>query len=308
MSTPIKIVIAGIGGVGGYFGGLLAKKYADSETVEIVFVARGEHLQAIQQKGLQVNKGDYNFIAKPHLATANPSDIGIVTYVIVCTKNYDLAEMIAQLAPCIDQQTIIVPLLNGIDGVEVIQSLLPHNLVTYGCAYIVSAIQAPGIVANMGNRQEIYFGLQNQSDERLVTLEKLLKDANIEATHSTNILKVIWEKFIFLSCIATATSYFNQTVGQLLEENNATLTAMIDEVTAIALKKGIDVSPEMKAKAMQHYKTLPYDATSSMHRDYLNFKPQTELNSLTGYVVRQAAQLNVETPIFNSTYTYLLNK
>jgi len=306
MSDKIKILIAGIGGVGGYFGGLLAKAYAGVENMEIYFLARGEHLEKIRNNGLKVIKGEVNFTARPFLATANTSEIGAVDYVVISTKNYDLEDIINQLKPCIANNTTILPLLNGVEAVQKIRSAFPNNLVPAGCAYIVAAIKEPGVVENMGNRQEIHFGLEGKSDKRLTKLEDIFKAAGIEATLSQEIAKVIWEKFIFLSCIATATSYFDKTIGKLLKEHLSTLTELLNEVTAIALKKGIKLDSTIKAKAIEHYTALPADATSSMHRDYLNHKPHTELSSLTGYVVRKAEKLHLKTPIFNKAYLALL--
>jgi 2-dehydropantoate 2-reductase len=121
MTTQLKIVIAGIGGVGGYFGGLLARAYAGNDDIEVHFIARGAHLKKIQDHGLTVIKGDVDFIAKPFLATDHLTEIGIADYIIICTKSYDLAEMLNQLAPCIGTKTVLLPLLNGVEAVEKIR-------------------------------------------------------------------------------------------------------------------------------------------------------------------------------------------
>lgn len=308
MVEKTKIVVAGIGGVGGYFGGLLAKAYENSKGVEIYFIARGAHLKQIQEHGLKVIKGGDEFVARPHLATNDSHDIGTADYIIICTKNYDMEEILGQLKPCIGQHTAIVPLLNGVEAVEKIKVHLTHHLVAHGCTYIVSAIKEPGVIENMGNRQEIHFGLDHANDERLVKLEKLLQDAAITTTYSQHILPVVWEKFIFLSCIATATSCFDKSIGQLLEQDRDTLTNLLDEVTALALKKGIKVDPEIKTKAMGHYETLPYEATSSMHRDFSHKNSKTELSSLTGYVVKEAQAFDLAIPFFKEAYQQLVKK
>ena len=100
----IKIVVAGIGGVGGYFGGLLAKQFQMHEKVEISFLARGEHLKAIQESGLRVIKGNSEFICNPRIATDNPMEIGTVDYAIISTKSYDLESVLLQLQPCINRE------------------------------------------------------------------------------------------------------------------------------------------------------------------------------------------------------------
>lgn len=306
--NKVKIVIAGIGGVGGYFGGLLAKAYAGNDNIEIYFVARGQHLTEINNNGLKVAKGEITFTAKPFLATPDVTEIGIADYILVCTKTYDLEAICAQIIPCVGNQTVILPLLNGVEAVEKIRNTFPENLVPAGCAYIVSAITEPGRVENMGNRQEIYFGLDDLQDQRLETLLDLLKSAGIEAFLSEEISTLIWEKLIFLSCIATASSYYNQSVGELLVEHEEALYNFINESSAIAKAKNIHVNKEVIEKAMAHYRLLPYHATSSMQRDFSSKKPQTELESITGYMVRQGKKLKVNTPSFNEAYAALLKR
>lgn len=305
MPSQTKIVIAGIGGVGGYFGGLLARAYAGDANVEVNFIARGAHLTEIKNNGLKVIKGEIAFIAKPHLATDHPSEIGISDYIIVCTKNYDLEELLAQIQPCIDENTVILPLLNGVSAVEKIRARFPKNLVPSGCAYIVSAIVKPGLVENFGNRQEVYFGLNHTKNEQLTQLEVLLKFAGIEATLSHDINVVVWEKFIFLSSLATATSYYKSCVGKLIEEHPEEVRKFLQEVTAIALANQIKVDENIIDKALSNFKAMPYETTSSMHRDFQSKKAKTELDSITGYVINKGQELGIKIPTFENAYLAL---
>lgn len=305
-----KIIIAGIGGVGGYFGGLLANHFYDNENVEIIFVARGEHLKAIQKNGLKVIKGENEFIAKPHIATDNTNEIGFVDFIIIATKSFDLETIIQQLQPCINQDTIVLPLLNGVDSKERINKILPNNIVLDGCAYIVSRLKQFGVIENSGNIQTLYFGLDNIENDKLVMLENLFKEANIEATLSRNISTIIWEKFIFISPTATATSYFDKSIGEVLsdKENYETIMELIEEVKQIAKAKQIIVSEDIIVKTLKKLKSLPFETTSSMHSDFKNKKSNNELQSLTGYVLREGVKYNLETPIYNRTYAALEKK
>ena len=305
-----KIIIAGIGGVGGYFGGLLANHFYDNENVEISFVARGEHLKEIQKNGLKVIKGENEFIAKPHIATDNTNEIGFVDFIIIATKSFDLETIIQQLQPCINQDTIVLPLLNGVDSKERINKILPNNIVLDGCAYIVSRLKQFGVIENSGNIQTLYFGLDNIENDKLVMLENLFKAANIEASFSRNISTVIWEKFIFISPTATATSYFDKSIGEVLsdEEQHETIMELIEEVKQIAKAKQIIVSEDITEKTLKKLKALPFETTSSMHTDFKNKKLNNELASLTGYVLREGMKYNLETPIYNKTYAELKKK
>lgn len=299
-----KILIAGIGGVGGFFGGLLAKQFQDSPRVEVSFLARGAHLEQIQESGLRVIEGDEQFMALPKLATDDANQIGEVDYIIVCTKSYDLEQTIEQLAPCIGPQTVILPLLNGVDCRDRIQKLLPNNLVCDGCVYIIARLSRPGVVENLGNIKKLFFGVEGSSDARLYALENILWKAGVAVTLTPHIEKVIWEKFVFISVMATATTYFDAPVGSILADTDKrnTVTALVNEVAQVAQAKGIAVSDNMPEKVLTKLESLPSAATSSLHSDFQNKKAHTEAQSLVGYVVEAAQRLSVEVPTYQKLF------
>ncbi len=307
--TKTKIIIAGIGGVGGYFGGLLAKQYFNNDEIEICFFARGQHLKEIQRNGLKVINGDNEFLGKPKIATDNPTEIGIADLIIICTKSYDIETVVHQLKPCINKNTFILPLLNGVDSKEKIQNILPENTILDGCVYIVSRLRQPGIIENIGNIQTLYFGLDNFENTKLKYFENIFKNANIEAKLAQNISSIIWEKFIFISPTATATAYFDKSIGEVVTENYIeTITELINEVQQIGKAKNIDISEYITKKTIDKLKGLPFDTTSSMHTDFKNHKKYNELQSLTGYVIEQGEKYNIETPIYLKTFNELKKK
>jgi 2-dehydropantoate 2-reductase len=308
MLNKTRIVIVGIGGVGGYFGGLLSKKYSNGNDVEVVFVARGEHLKEIQNKGLTVIKGNENFVTKPYLATDDYSKIGVADYIIICTKSYDLKQTIEKLKPLINYNTILLPLLNGVSASDEILEILPRANVLKGCAFIVSKIKSPGIIENSGNIQKLSFGMDGPISETVLHLKDLMFDAGIDLTVSDKISSAIWEKFIFISPTATSTSYFDSPIGKVLEENLEIALKLIEEVKNVALAKGVTIRDDISGKTLNTMKSMPYEVTSSMHRDYLNQKPQTEVESLTGYIVREAEKLGIVAPTYQKLYEGLLKK
>src|SRR3989344_4396093 len=111
MPKKTKIAIHGIGAVGGYFGGLLAEKYLNSEEIEIIFIARERSAKVINEKGLKIITPDSEKIIFPHLVTNNPEEIGQIDYLICSVKSYDLAESLIPLKDCIHSHTVILPLL-----------------------------------------------------------------------------------------------------------------------------------------------------------------------------------------------------
>lgn len=308
--SKTNILIAGIGGVGGYFGGLLAKHFTGNDHVAVNFLARGEHLNKIKQQGLIVIKGEEEFVALPAIASNDAEDFGKVDYIIIATKSYDLEAMLEQIEICVNENTILLPLLNGVDSRERIQKVFPKNVVLDGCAYIIARLREPGVVENRGNIQTLYFGLDSLSDKRLDLLESLFKEAGIEAFHSDTISKVLWEKFIFISPTATATSYFDKCIGEVLadEQMLAITTQLIKEVIEVAKAKGIVVSENILEMTLNKLKSMPFQATSSMHSDFQNNKPKNELSALTGYVLLAAQKYKIETPTYDRLYLELLKR
>lgn len=304
-----KITIAGIGGVGGYFGGLLANQYFKSDEVEICFFARGQNLNEIKKNGLKVIKGKSEIICKPKIATDNPTEIGIADLIILSTKSYDIEIVVQQLKPCIDDNTIILPLLNGIDSKEKIQKILPNNTILDGCVYIVSRLKQSGTIENIGNIQTLYFGIDGFSNQKLKYYENIFKNANIEATLSQNISSIIWEKYIFISPTATATTYFDKSIGEIISDKHIeTVTELINEIKQIANAKNILISEDIVEKTINKLKSLPFDTTSSMHTDFKNKNNSNELESLTNYVIEQGKKYNIKTPTYIKTYNELKKK
>lgn len=302
-----KIIVAGIGGVGGYFGGVLARHFQGSSQVEINFIARGPHLTAIREQGLKVIKGEDVFIARPSLVTDHPAEAGIADFLVICTKSYDLKEVIQQLKPCIDQNTIILPLLNGVDNQARIKKMLPGHIIADGCVYIVSRLKDAGVVENSGNMQALYFGADNAANERLQRLEAICKQAGIDVTLSNHIKQVIWEKYIFVSPLATATSYFNTNIGTLHAdpEKSEMLRALVEEVVQVGRALSIPLPEHIAATTIRKMKTLPFGTTSSMHADFQQHKPYNELETLTGFVVAEGQGRHIATPAYSMMYEAL---
>ena len=302
--SKIKILIAGIGGIGGYFGGLLAKEYYARNEIDIFFLARGKNLTEIQKSGLRINENGIESIIKPNLISDKASDFGIVDYILLCTKTYDLSEILIQLLPSINDNTVIIPLQNGVDSKDKISMQLPNNLITKGCVYLVSRLEEPGLIVKRGSIHSLFFGIDNGENEKLQILQNALQNSNIKSDLSKDINKITWEKFIFLSSIATATTCFNSEIGAILnnKEKQNSLVCLISEVTHLAISKSINVDKNQVEIVLAKLKSLPYDATTSMHSDFRNKKSKTELESLTGYVVAEGKKNSINIEIFSKMY------
>lgn len=304
-----KIVIVGMGGVGGYYGGLLARRYENDPEIDIYFVARNKHLAAIQANGLTVVAENETFVCKPKLASDDVAEIGVANYVILATKSYDLAATIEQIKPCIDHKTIILPLLNGADIDERIAKLLPHNTVWKGCVYIVGRLIEPGVVKSSGGVHDLYFGYNNGVKQELNFLHKTMLEAGIKSNLCEDIDMKIWRKFIFISTTATLSSYFNCGFRDLLtnDERKNTTHACLREIIAVANALGVVFDFDIFELVIKHIERLPFGTTSSMNSDFVAGK-QTELETLTKVVIDYADKLNIEVPSYKKLYEALLKK
>lgn len=304
-----KVLFVGIGGVGGFFGGKLAHHYEGNSEVEICFLARGKHLESIQNNGLIVNHLEENFIAKPAIVSSDASEIGECDYVFFATKNYSLVNVAKEVQPCINENTKIITLLNGVSSVGVLETLFPNNEVLNGCVYILSKIQSPGVIENFGNIQKMFFGRNHESVEDLRPLEKILVDSGIDFKLSDSILETTWSKFVFISAVGTSSSYFDVGIGEILEDELKAiiLTQLLAEVAAVGIAKGVTLESSIVTDVISKLKRLPKNTTSSMQRDFRNGN-QTELESLTHFVIQEAAAMNVQVPTYNKLYLDLLKK
>lgn len=302
----MKILIVGIGGVGGYYGGLLAKKYAESKNIEIYFLARGAHLQKIRENGLTIITETETFVVHPKLATDKVSEIGIVDIAIITPKSYDLNSTIEQISPCIGSETVILPFLNGVDISDRIRAILPTTEVWDGCVYIVGRLNEPGVIQSSGGVHDLFFGHEGSGSHKLVEMEKIMLEAGIKAKLSKNIRMIIWRKFIFISVTATLTSYYNVGFRELLTEpeRKETTLKLLYEIAALAKREGIVFEHDIIETTLKHIERLPFDTTSSMHSDFKNNR-RTELETLTGIVIELGKKYNIPTNEYERVYNAL---
>lgn len=298
-----------MGAVGGYYGGLLAARYQGTEKADLFFIARGENLKAIQADGLHVKTGLRTLHALPALATDRPEEIGEpVDYLFCCTKNYDLEENIAQLAPIIGPRTVIIPLLNGADAAERVRVLLPGQEVWKGCVYIGARLKQPGWVEKFTARERIFFGndlpSSSENRERQTKLLKILTYARLNAFNPADINLRIWKKFFLISTSATITSFFNQPVSEAIEQHGDMFITLGAELRSVAEAEGIKLPDDIVFSSLEAQKGMPPGTTTSMHEDFRRGK-KTELEYLTGYVIRKAAELGVDVPTYRFMYNGL---
>lgn len=301
-----KIVISGLGGVGGYYGAML-NEYARREAQgrEVYFIARGEHLRHIRERGLHLSTPTRDMYIHPTKATDQASELGKADLLILATKSYDLEENIQQLMPLIAPHTIILPLLNGANISEQIKALVPEAEVWQGCTYISARRPRAGEVMLENDRESLYFGAgqEVQTDAEAELLDLLLA-SGVNAHNPRDIALVIRKKFIMISATATGTSYYDMTVGEALNTHPQEMRALIEEVCMLSEAEGYELGGDAVEAAIKRQHIMPAESTSSMHIDFMNGTP-TELENLTGYVVHRAKALGVLVPTYIRMYEKL---
>ena len=156
----MKIAIIGLGGVGGYYGGKLAQLMDSNQDLQVYFVARGAHLHAMRQSGLQLKLAEdgKTHIIYPTDTFMSISELPIVDLVLIAVKSYDLEEVVVQLKDKIHSKTEILPLLNGVGIYERVRAILPDAIIYPACIYILSWIEKPGVVVETGGSPKLIFG------------------------------------------------------------------------------------------------------------------------------------------------------
>ena len=302
--AKLRIAFSGIGAVGGYYGGMVAARYQGTIKADIFFIARGENLKAIRENGLQMQLGIRTIHTAPALATDNPAEIGPVDYLFCCTKSYDLEENIQQLKPVIGPETVIIPLLNGLDIEERIHNILPEQEVWKGCVYIGSRLTEPGVIEKFSLKERIFFGNKDANKDKQTELLKLLMYARLNAFNPADIDLRIWKKFFMISTAATDTSFFNQPIDEVLAQHIDLFIALGTELKSVAEAMGVRLPDDIVYTSIEMQKMMPAGSTTSMHSDFLAGK-KTELETLTGYVIRQAEKLGVDVPTYRFMYNGL---
>jgi 2-dehydropantoate 2-reductase len=297
----MRVAIIGAGGVGGYFGGRLA-----ATGVDVTFIARGAHLEALRTRGLRIEspKGDLHV---PRVnATADPAAVGTVDIVFFAVKLYDTEAATALLPPLIGPDTVVIPFQNGVDSVDVLTRAVGRAHVAGGTAYVAAVIAEPGLIRHTAMDHLIFGELDGARSPRLERLLAACQPAGFQSTLSSRILIDIWSKFVRLSVFSGMTAVTRCPLGRIREDPDllAMLQAAAMETMKVAAASGVPLPADVLGEMMTMVKGLPPNAKSSMLEDLERGK-RLELPWLSGAVVRIGRAHDVDTPIHRFIDTVL---
>lgn len=304
----MNIAIIGIGGVGGYFGGKIAKCFEFSDLHNVYFIARGEHLNQIKTNGLILKtQNEGTIISRPFLATDNFIDLPLLDVVLICVKSYDLDNVLQNLKPHIKDDTEIMPLLNGIDIVQQIRGVVKNGVVLPSCVYIGTHIECAGTVAQSGGTCIVKTGYeQNATKPENLRILDVFTQASINFEFSGRNYIEIWTKYMFIAAYGLITAFYDKTIGQVYENRDLSnkvidIMRLIDE---LAHREGIALECNVVETSYRKAENFPYETKTSFQRDYERSKPD-ERNIFGLSLINLAKKHNLDCECVETIYNQL---
>ena len=298
----MEILVYGVGGIGGYFGGKLA-----NVGFNVSMIARGEHLKAIQKNGLEVESINGNFKVKPKIATSDVSEVSKPDLVILGIKSWQIPSVATELKPIIGENTMVLPLQNGADNVEKLLEILPKKNVLAGLCFVVSFIEKPGKITHAAFDPKITFGeIDNSQSDRILKLKNIFDEAGISNSIPENIQLEIWKKFLFICTISGIGGLTRVSIDKIRESEYLfeMMRNTAKEIIAVGKAKNIPLNNKHLEMVFEIINSQPEGNTASTQRDIMQGRP-SELENFNGYIVKEGEKLGVETPVNRYIYECL---
>ena len=298
----MKIAVIGAGGVGGYFGSKLAKAGYD-----VTFLARGKHLNAIQQNGLTIKSVLGDFKVDSVKATDRIETIGFADFIFIAVKAWQIKDIAKDLKDIVHRDTLILPLQNGVSATDELKEQIKQVNIIGGLCRIISKIESPGVINHFGIEPTILFGeLDKSKTERIFKVKKILETADIESKISEDIEADLWKKFIAI-CVSGLLAVTKTTYGELreLKETRQLMIDLLTEIYLLSQKIGVNIESDFVKNTVSFIDSFPYDSTSSLTRDVWENKP-SEIEYQNGTVVQLGEKYGIDTPINRFVYNCIL--
>jgi 2-dehydropantoate 2-reductase len=290
----MRIAIMGSGGLGGYFGARLVQGGA----ADVHFVARGKHLEAMRRDGLRID-GPQPMHVRKVSATNDPREIGVADVVMLCVKLWDTESAIEQIRPMVGPNTAIISFQNGVLKDQYLRAAFDERQIMGGVGYVATTIGEPGVIKQTGPMQRLLFGeFDGSRSARGEALLAACLAGGINAEFSDNILREIWQKYVFLVALSGTTTTMRKTLGPI-RSNPQTRAFFLDvmrEVVAVGRAHGVALAQDYAEVRMKFAEELPADMTASMHHD-LEKGNRLEVRWLSGGVVELGQAKGIATPL-----------
>lgn len=300
----MNFLVFGTGGVGGYFGGRLAQAGED-----VTFVARGNHLRAILDSGLRVDSISGDFLIHPARATDTPTANQQPDVILLAVKAWQMEESIKQMSPLIGKNTVILPLLNGMEHIDILINEFGREHVLGGICRISSFIAGAGHIKHVALEPYLAFGELDQSQSaRVANLSKVFqKAAGMTVETPAAIQRAMWEKYLLIAAFSGVGAVTRQPIGiiRAVPESRVMFRRALEEVVLVANARGIDLNEASVQAVLERIDKTQPDMMASMQKDIMEGRP-SELEAQTGALVRMARELSLSVPTHEFIYASLL--
>jgi 2-dehydropantoate 2-reductase len=299
----MKIAVMGSGGLGGLYGGRLAHAGFD-----VTFIARGAHMSAMKQQGLLIENDEQGEVrvACPNV-TDDPAAVGVVDYVLLAVKLWDTDAAVSAIRPMVGPRTAVISLQNGVMKDDILRREFGEDAVVGAVAYVATHVARPGVIRQTGSMQRLILGeYDGQQSPRAQQLLDAMLRAGIQAAHSDDIRRTIWEKYVFLVGLSGTTATMRSTIGPIRQnaQSRAFLYDLLKETVAVGRAHGVRLPSDYADDRLAFLDTVPATMTSSMHHD-LEKGNRLEVAWLSGGVVELGRAVSVATPANRAVWDIL---
>ena len=297
----MKIAAMGAGGVGGYFGARLQQARHD-----VVFFARGKHLAALREKGLTL-KSTHGDAQLKVAVYEDPAETAPVDVVMFAVKLWDTESAAERLRPIVAKHTVVIPFQNGVESVERLGRVLPPEAVMGGSAFIATRIAAPGVIEHIGQMARLQFGpvlpAQRAAAEAFLGV---CQRANLNAEMPADIARSIWEKFVFLVAVSSATAVARAPLGVVRSDPDLRrlFEQALRETWTLGRARGVPLADDLVEDRMKFLDTMPHEMKASMAHD-LEAGGRLEAPWLCGAVARMSEEAGLQAPVNRTVYAAL---
>jgi 2-dehydropantoate 2-reductase len=297
----MRVAVMGAGGLGGYYGAMLARAGAD-----VTLIARGAQLEALRSRGIALRGPGEETVQLRVAATGDPSGLRPVDLILFCVKAYDTAAAAALVRPLCDARTSVLSLQNGVENEERIRRSLGVQSVLAAASYVSARVSAPGVI-------EVAFALRTVlgepgavPGEGVQRIAGLLRDAGIATEITDDIRSALWAKLVVMCPLAAVGCVTRLPFGALhaCAETADLRWGITEEACAVARAEGAALHPRLVESLKATASGVNPALRPSMYYD-LEAGRRLELDDIVGVVVRRGARAGVPTPLTRTMYAAL---
>ena len=292
----MRILVVGIGAVGGYFGGRLVEAGRD-----VTFLVRARQAEAIRANGLRILSPGGNAVLQPKLVLAGrlTSSFDVV---LLCVKAYSLQTALDDFAPAVGPATAIIPQLNGMRHIDLLVERFGEERVLGGVCMVAAEVDAEGRIVQMNDINRLVYGERDGSlSPRTAAIDQMMQGATFEARTSDHILQEMWEKWVVLSSLGAATCLLRGNIGEIASVPGGVdiARAILAEGSAIATAAGFPPNAGFQPWADKILTNPRSNLTSSMYRDMARNAP-VEVEQILGDLLQRGRKTGVRTPLLDA--------